>query len=104
MNERKKGKGLQIGILSMRKAFDNDAWEEYLYWQSVDKKILDKINALIKDIERNGALKGLGKPEALKGDLSGMYSRRINDKHRLVYYIKENTLIILACKTHYKDK
>ena len=59
----------------MKKAFDNDAWEEYLYWQSHDKKILEKINALVKDIERNGALKGLGKPEALKGDLSGMYSR-----------------------------
>lgn len=88
----------------MKKAFDNDAWEEYLYWQSHDKKILEKINALVKDIERNGALKGLGKPEALKGDLSGMYSRRINDKHHLVYCIKENTIIILACKTHYKDK
>ena len=102
MSERKKGKDLQIGILSMRKAFDDDAWEEYLYWQTHDKKIFDKINTLIKDIERNGALKGLGKP--VRGDLSGMYSRRINDKHRLVYYIKENTLIILACKTHYKDK
>lgn len=88
----------------MKKAFDNDAWEEHLYWQSHDKKILEKINALLKDIERNGALRGIGKPEALKGDLSGMYSRRINDKHRLVYYIKENTIIVLACKTHYKDK
>lgn len=70
----------------MRKVFWDNAWEQYLYWQSVDKKILDKINTLIKDIERNGALKGLGKPEVLKGDLSGMYSRRINDKHRLVYF------------------
>ena len=51
----------------MKKAFDSDAWEEYLYWQSHDKKILGKINALLKDIERNGALQGLGKPEALKG-------------------------------------
>ena len=88
----------------MKKAFDSDALEEYLYWQSHDKKILGKINALLKDIERNGALQGLGKPEALKGDLSGAYSRHINDKHRLVYYIKEDTIIILACKTHYKDK
>lgn len=55
----------------MCKAFDSDAWEEYLYWQSYDKKILNKINTLLKDIERNGALKGLGKPEQLKGDLSG---------------------------------
>lgn len=88
----------------MRKVFDSDAWEEYLYWQNYDKKILNKINALLKDIERNGALKGLGKPEQLKGDLSGMYSRHINDKHRLVYYIKEDAIIIVACKTHYKDK
>lgn len=73
MSEHKKDKGLQIGILLMRKAFNDDAWEEYLYWQSVDKKIFDKINTLIKDIERNGALKGLGKIESLKGDLSGMY-------------------------------
>lgn len=88
----------------MRKAFNDDAWEEYLYWQSHDKKIFNKINSLIKDIERNGVLKGLGKPEALKGDLSGMYSRHIDEKNRLAYHIKENTLIIVACKTHYKDK
>lgn len=55
MSEYKKGKGLQIGTLSMRKAFNDDAWEEYLYWKSVNKRILDKINTLIKDIERNGA-------------------------------------------------
>ncbi len=104
MSERKKDKDLQLGILSMRKAFNDDAWEEYLYWQTFDKKIFNKINSLIKDIERNGVLKGLGKPEALKGDLSGMYSRHIDDKNRLVYYIKENMLIIVSCKTHYKDK
>lgn len=88
----------------MRKVFWDNAWEQYLYWQSVDKKILDKINTLIKDIERNGALKGLGKPEALKGDLSGLYSRRINDKHRLVYFTDKEHIFIVACKTHYKDK
>lgn len=88
----------------MRKVFCDNAWEHYLYWQSHDKKILEKINLLLKDIERNGALKGLGKPEALKGDLSSMYSRRINDKHRLVYFTDEEHIFIVACKTHYKDK
>lgn len=68
------------------------------------KKILQKINTLLKDIERNGSLQGLGKPEALKGDLKGLYSRRINDKHRLIYYTEGENLYIIACKTHYKDK
>ena len=58
----------------MRKVFWDNAWEQYLYWQSVDKKILDKINTLIKDIERNGALKGLSKPEALKGDKRAIFT------------------------------
>lgn len=88
----------------MRKVFWDNAWEQYLYWQTFDKKIFNKINTLIKDIERNGALKGLGKPEALKGDLSGMYSRHINDKHRLVYFTDKEHIFIVACKTHYKDK
>ncbi len=104
MSERKKDKDLQLGILSMRKAFNDDVWEEYLYWQSHDKKIFNKINTLIKDIERNGALKGIGKPEALRGDLSGMYSRHIDEKHRLVYFTDKEHIFIVACKTHYKDK
>ena len=78
MSERKKGKDLQIGILSMRKAFNDDAWKEYLYWQSVDKKIFNKINTLIKDIERNSVLKGLGKPEALRG----RFKRYVFTAHR----------------------
>lgn len=79
------------------------AWEEYLYWQSTDQKILDRINTLIKDIKRS-PFEGIGKPEALKFDLVGKWSRRINDEHRLVYSIngkKEKALIIYQCKYHY---
>ena len=69
----------------MKISFSIQAWEEYLYFQSQDKKTLKKINELIKDIERNGVLNGIGKPEKLTNNLSGLYSRRINDKDRLVY-------------------
>lgn len=88
----------------MRKIFEGDSWDEYLYWQEADIKILKKINSLIKDIERNGANKGLGKPERLKGNLSNMYSRRINQEHRLTYYVSEENIYIVGCKTHYGDK
>lgn len=82
--------------------FDKDAWDEYLYWQSQDRKTLKKINALIEDIRRNGAMQGMGKPEPLK-HRSG-YSRRIDDANRLVYEIDElQNIKILACKGHYED-
>lgn len=85
--------------------FSENSWEEYLYWQSCDKKTLKRINSLLKDISRNGALIGIGKPELLKGALSGLYSRRIDDKNRLVYSITEDGDIeILQCKGHYQDK
>lgn len=76
------------------------AWEDYLYWQSADKKILKKINELIKDIKRHPN-EGLGKPEALKFNLSGFWSRRINYEHRLVYKIEDESIIILQCRYHY---
>lgn len=87
----------------MNKIFYDKAWEDYLYFQKNDKKILQKINEFIKDIERNGLLIGIGKPERLKGELNGLYSRRINHEHRLVYYIEDNNLFIVGCKTHYKN-
>ncbi|AUJ50979.1 Txe/YoeB family addiction module toxin [Brachyspira hyodysenteriae] len=87
----------------MNKIFYDKAWEDYLYFQKNDKKILQKINDLIKDIERNGLLIGIGKPERLKGELNGLYSRLINQEHRLVYYIEDNNLFIVGCKTHYKN-
>jgi toxin YoeB len=80
--------------------FTASAWEQYLYWQQADKKILDKINELIKDCLRNH-FKGLGKPEPLKGNLKGFWSRRINDEHRLVYKIENNQLQIVQCRFHY---
>lgn len=85
----------------MRKMWFNRAWSDYLYWQEFDKKMLKKINNLIKDIQRN-PYSGLGKPEALKGELSGFYSRRIDKEHRLVYRVKNEVLEILSCKGHYE--
>lgn len=85
--------------------FTEQAWAEYVFWQNQDKKTLKKINNLITDIVRNGALSGMGKPELLKGILHSFYSRRINEKDRLIYKILENkTVEIYSCKDHYKDK
>ncbi len=87
----------------MIKIWQDDAWEEYLYWQSQDKKTLKRINLILKDIERD-FYKGIGKPELLSGNLSGFWSRRIDDKNRIVYRIKDNKLEIAQCGSHYKDK
>lgn len=83
--------------------FAEDAWEEYLCWQAQDKQILKKINALLKAIQRE-PFKGEGKPEPLKGEQSGKWSRRINDKDRLVYEVSNGTIIVIQCKGHYDDK
>lgn len=80
--------------------FTKNAWEDYLYWQNTDKKIVKKINELIKDIQQN-PFAGIGKPEALKFDLMGYWSRRIDHEHRLVYQVKEQTVFIYACRYHY---
>lgn len=87
----------------MIKVWHDEAWEDYLYWQSQDKKTLKRINQLIQDIERNG-YEGIGKPESLRGNLSGWWSRRIDEANRLIYRINENRLEIAQCRTHYKDK
>jgi toxin YoeB len=76
------------------------AWEDYLYWQQNDKQILKKINQLIKDIKRD-PFEGIGKPEPLKYELSGFWSRRITDEHRLVYQFDESGLSIASCRFHY---
>lgn len=80
--------------------WEDRAWDDYLYWQSQDKKTLKRINALIKDANRS-PYEGIGKPEALKGDLSGFWSRRIDDENRLVYFYSDGTLFIVACRGHY---
>lgn len=86
----------------MNKAFTDIGWEDYLYWQTEDRKTLRKINTLLKDIERNGN-EGIGKPEPLTGDLSGFWSRRINQKNRLIYALEMDQIIIIACQYHYDD-
>ena len=82
--------------------FTSQGFQDYLYWQTQDKKTLKKINTLLEDIKRNGALHGIGKPEKLKNRLE--YSRRIDDTNRLVYEIDElQNIKIIACKGHYED-
>lgn len=87
----------------MIKAWSDEAWDDYLYWQAQDKKTLKRVNALIKDIERNGALDGIGKPELLRGELAGFYSRRIDEKNRLVYKVADGTIVIVSCRLHYGE-
>ena len=86
-----------------RVVFSINAFEDYKYWEAQDKKTLNRINALIADIARNGN-EGIGKPELLKGNYQGFYSRRIDDKNRLIYKIETDVIVIIACKTHYQDK
>ena len=83
-------------------SFSENAWQDYLYWQTQDKKILRRINQLLQDISHNG-YDGLGKPEPLKGNLSGFWSRRIDDTHRLVYRVSDDMIEILQCRGHYND-
>ena len=85
----------------MQKSWYDKAWDDYLYWQSQDKKTLKRINQLIRDTERE-PFTGIGKPEPLKGDLSGFWSRRIDDTNRLVYRVNGELLEILSCKGHYE--
>jgi len=80
--------------------FLSTGWEDYVYWQTIDKKILKRINELIRQCQRT-PLEGIGKPEPLKGNLSGWWSRRINHEHRLVYKSENNCIYILQCRKHY---
>lgn len=84
----------------MNISFTENAWKDYLYWQKTDKKMVKKIHELIRDISRS-PFEGMGKPEALKYELAGKWSRRINDEHRLVYQIEDENLIIYTCRYHY---
>ena len=78
----------------------DNAWDDYLYWQRTDKKILKRINSLIKDIKRQ-AFDGIGDPEPLKHNWTGYWSRRINREHRLVYKVVRDNLLIAQCRYHY---
>ncbi|OUS00665.1 toxin YoeB [Gammaproteobacteria bacterium 42_54_T18] len=84
----------------MKLIFAEQAWEDYLYWQKSDKKLLKRVNSLIKEIQRD-PFEGIGKPEPLKHALSGYWSRRINDEHRIVYRIKDDSLLIAQLRYHY---
>ena len=81
--------------------FSDDAWEDYLYWQTQDKKILKKINKLIKEIQRT-PFEGLGEPEPLKYNWSGYWSRRITIEHRIVYKVTGDSVLIAQCRYHYR--
>ena len=84
----------------MRIIFDDSAWSDYLWWQVQDRKVLKRINLLIKDVERN-CNEGIGKPEALRHQFSGWWSRRITDEHRLVYKLTDDSIVIASCRYHY---
>jgi toxin YoeB len=86
----------------MKITFTEAAWSDYLWFQDTDKKLLKRINTLIKEILRT-PFEGMGKPEPLKANLSGYWSRRINTEHRLVYEVLEENIIIVACRFHYQD-
>lgn len=84
-----------------RYIFSDNSWQDYVYWQTEDRKTLKRINLLLSDISRNGNT-GIGKPEPLTGNFTGYWSRRINQQDRLIYKINENDIYVLACRYHYK--
>ena len=84
----------------MKFSFVDESWEDYLYWQKNDKKMLSKINDLLKDISRS-PFSGIGKPEALRFKYSGLWSRRISEEHRLIYQVLDDEILIFKCRFHY---
>lgn len=86
--------------MTLQLAWTTQAWDDYLFWQTTDKKIVKKINALLAEC-RKDPMKGTGKPEALTGDLQGFYSRRINLEHRLIYSFNTTQIIVQQCRYHY---
>lgn len=84
----------------MKYVFVDESWEDYLYWQKTDRKMLKRINQLLKDITRH-PFDGIGKPEPLKHKYQGFWSRRIDSEHRLIYKVKDNEILIAKCRYHY---
>ncbi|MHB1657166.1 MAG: Txe/YoeB family addiction module toxin [Burkholderiales bacterium] len=80
--------------------FSDPAWEDYLFWQAKDKAVLKRIHALLRDIQRT-PFEGIGKPEPLKHNLAGFWSRRIDEQHRLVYAMQDDTILVAQCRYHY---
>ncbi|HOP48752.1 MAG TPA: Txe/YoeB family addiction module toxin [Desulfobacteraceae bacterium] len=87
--------------MNKRLAWTDEAWKDYIYWQTQNKKTLKRINRLLDDIKRNDPFKGIGKPEPLKENLSGFWSRRIDDTNRLVYAVNEAYITVISCRYHY---
>ena len=85
----------------MIRAFTDEAWEQYLHWVRTDRQVLKRVNTLIEDTMRH-PYSGIGKPEMLRANLTGHWSRRITDEHRLVYRVQDDTLVIVACRFHYE--
>lgn len=83
--------------------FTDTGWNQYTEWQGQDKRTIKRINQLLKSIDREGALQGIGKPELLKHNKTGLYSRRIDEANRLIYEISDNQIIVKSCKGHYED-
>jgi len=83
-------------------SFERQGWEDYLFWQQTDKAKIKRINQLIRDIQRD-PFDGIGKPEALRHELAGLWSRRIDDEHRLIYSVSDKKIIIAQCRYHYSD-
>ena len=90
--------------MKLNKVWAPEVWEDYVAWETQGKKTLKRINALVKDIERNGCAQGIGKPEQLRGNLSGWWSRRIDSKNRLAYRIVGIDLEIAQCQSHYDNR
>lgn len=86
----------------MRLLWEDRAWEDYLYWQTQDRRTLKRVNALIGDIKRS-PFEGIGKPEPLKGNLNGYWSRRIDEFNRIVYFERKGILYVISCRGHYED-
>ncbi|MFI5780101.1 Txe/YoeB family addiction module toxin [Nocardia sp. NPDC051570] len=88
--------------MSRKLTFTDTGWTDYLYWQAQDRAMLRKLNRLIEDIRRNGNAEGIGKPEPLRQNLTGWWSRRIDHEHRIVYHADEGGVIVIACRGHYE--
>ena len=89
--------------MTRRIVFMPVAWEDYIFWQGQDRKTLKRINLLLQDIQRN-PFEGIGKPEPLVGNLSGYWSRRIDDANRLMYFADDDSVVLINCRYHYGDK
>lgn len=100
MTQQKKAKNKAAAANNCKVGWSKHAWEDYLHWQEHDRRILGEINRLIEEISRD-PFRGTGKPEPLRGDLSGFWSRRITKEDRLVYIIQEDVIYIMACRHHY---